>query len=161
YGPAGSNDDHPPSDLRAGQKLVLQLVDAVLQSPVWKKTLLVITYDEHAGFVDHPQPPAAPGHRPPLARSGARVPAPARPPSVAAGSVGKTVFDHTSIIKTVLKRFCAKANGSIPNMGARVKAAKHLGELLTESKPRVIKRATYQSLVDDSKRWHEEMVLDG
>ena len=25
FGPAGSNDDHPPSDLHAGQKLVLQL----------------------------------------------------------------------------------------------------------------------------------------
>jgi phospholipase C len=43
FGPAGSNDDHPPSDLRAGQKLVLQVVDAVMQSPAWKKTLLVIT----------------------------------------------------------------------------------------------------------------------
>ena len=37
FGPAGSNDDHPPSDLRAGQKLVLQLVDAVMQSPAWRR----------------------------------------------------------------------------------------------------------------------------
>ena len=33
FGPAGSNDDHPPSDLHAGQKLVLELFDAVVQGP--------------------------------------------------------------------------------------------------------------------------------
>ena len=46
-------------------------------------------------------------------------------------------------------------------MGKRVAAASHLGELLTRSSPRRIKRSDYQSLVDDSARWHEEMVLDG
>ena len=34
-------------------------------------------------------------------------------------------------------------------------------ELLTASKPRTIKRASYQALVDDSETWHEEMILDG
>jgi phospholipase C len=161
FGPTGSNDDHPPSDLRGGQKLVLQLVDAVMQSPVWRKTLLVITYDEHGGFFDHVQPPAAADDRPTMRRYGPRVPALVVSPYVAAGSVSKTVFDHTSIIKTILTRFCAKPNGKIPNMGKRVAAASHLGELLTRSSSRRIKRSEYQSLVDDSARWHEEMVLDG
>src|SRR5262249_42168087 len=134
---------------------------ACLQSPSWKKTLLLIPYDEHGAFSDPLQPPAAADDRPSMRRYGPRVPALVISPYVAAGSVGKTVFDHTSIIKTVLKRFCAKANGSIPNMGARGQAAKHPRAPPTGAKPRVIKRATYQSLVDDSKRWHEEMVLDG
>ena len=46
-------------------------------------------------------------------------------------------------------------------MGARVAAAKHLGELLTEQSPRTIKRKAYQPLIDDAARWHEEMVHDG
>ena len=46
-------------------------------------------------------------------------------------------------------------------MGARVAAAEHLGGLLTRSSARRIPRSEYQSLVDDSARWHEEMVLDG
>ena len=46
-------------------------------------------------------------------------------------------------------------------MGSRVAAAKHLGELLTEDSPRVIKRKAYQPLIDDAARWHEEMVQDG
>ena len=45
------------------------------------------------------------------------------------------VFDHTSIIKTILLRFARKGN-TIPNMGKRVSNAQHLGVLLTEPKPR-------------------------
>ena len=30
----------------AGQELVLTLVEAVMRSPAWKKSLLVIAYDE-------------------------------------------------------------------------------------------------------------------
>jgi phospholipase C len=161
FGPAGSNDDHPPSDLRAGQKLVLQLVDALFQSPAWRKTLLVITYDEHGGFFDHVQPPKAADNLPTMRQYGPRVPALVVSPYIARGSVSKTVYDHTSIIKTILTRFCRKANGSIPNMGKRVAAANHLGELLTRSTARRIKRSDYQPLVDASARWHEEMVLDG
>ena len=74
FGPAGSNDDHPPSDLHAGQKLVLQLFDALMQSPCWPKTMLIITYDEHGGFYDHVPPPAcADDHG--ITRYGPRVPA--------------------------------------------------------------------------------------
>ena len=69
--------------------------------------------------------------------------------------------DHNGTLKTILTRFCAKPNGKIPNMGSRVAAASHLGELLTRGTPRRIKRSEYQPLVDASARWHEEMVLDG
>ena len=82
-------------------------------------------------------------------------------PYIKAGAVSKTVFYHTSIIKTILTRFCKKANGKIPNMGSRVAAASHLGELLTRDTPRRIKRSEYEALVDASAQWHEEMVLDG
>jgi phospholipase C len=72
------------------------------------------------------------------------------------------VFDHTSIIKTILKRFCADKNGKIPNMGARVGAAKHLGELLTEDQPRPrIEKADYKPLLEQAAAWHEQMVQVG
>lgn len=161
FGPAGSNDDHPPSDLHAGQKLVLQLVDAVLQSPAWPKTLLIITYDEHGGFFDHVPPPAAADDHG-ITRYGPRVPAIIVSPFVGKASVSHTLFDHTSIIKTILSRFCADANGNIPNMGARVAAANHLGELLTESTARAtIPRSDYQPLIDQAARWHADMVQAG
>ena len=107
----------------------------------------MITYDEHGGFFDHVQPPAAADDRPAMRRYGPRVPALVVSPYLAAGSVSKTVFDHTSIIKTILTRFAAKPNGKIPNMGKRVAAANHLGELLTRSSPRRIKRSALFVLV--------------
>jgi phospholipase C len=162
FGPAGSNDDHPPSDLRAGQKLVLQLFDAVVRSPMWETTLLVITYDEHGGFFDHVEPPAAADDHPALRRYGPRVPALVVSPWVSPKQASHTVFDHTSIIKTILTRFCARPDGTIPDMGARVAAANHLGALLTEAQPRpAIPTADYQSLLDEAASWQEALVHSG
>jgi hypothetical protein len=44
-------------------------------------------------------------------------------------------FDHTSLIKTILTRFCS-ADGQIPAMTRRVQAANHLGHLLADAPPR-------------------------
>jgi phospholipase C len=154
FGPAGSNDDHPPSDLHAGQRLVLELFDAVVQGPAWAKTLVIVTYDEHGGFYDHVAPPAAQDDTPALRKLGPRVPALVISPWVGERQVAKTVFDHTSIIKTILARFCRKADGTVPDMGARVRAAEHLGGLLGNATARpAITRSDYQSLIDQSRRW--------
>ena len=133
-GPVGSNDDHPPSDVRAGQELVLRVFNALVRSPAWERTLLVITYDEHGGFFDHVEAPAAEDDdpRPEFHAYGPRVPALVVSPRVRAG-VSHEVFDHTSIIKTVLARFCRNDEGLIPDMGARVTAANHLGVLLDKA----------------------------
>ena len=149
-----SNDDHPPSDVRDGQLLVLSVYHALASGPLWDKTLLVITYDEHGGFHDHVPPPAAedddPAH---FGQYGIRVPALVVSPWVARGSVSNTLFDHTSIIKTILLRFCGEADladhgshlprvlawldsGHPHYMGKRTALANQLGELLTEPTPR-------------------------
>ncbi|HEV2713289.1 MAG TPA: alkaline phosphatase family protein [Gaiellaceae bacterium] len=135
-GPTGSNDDHPPSDVKAGQQLVLALYTALSSSPNWPKTLLVITYDEHGGFFDHVSPPAAKDSSPAFRSYGPRVPALVVSPWIPRGAVSSELYDHTSIIKTILLRFCRRADGSIPDMGARVAAANHLGGLLTLRRPR-------------------------
>jgi phospholipase C len=135
-GPAGSNDDHPPSDVKAGQQLVLELYTALASSPNWSKTLLVVTYDEHGGFFDHVPPPAAKDSRAAFRTYGPRVPAFVVSPWIPRGSVSSVLYDHTSILKTILLRFCRKADGSIPDMGARVANANHLGGLLTLSRAR-------------------------
>ena len=68
--------------------------------------MLVIFYDEHGGFYDHVPPPAAPDDNPRVfGRYGVRVPALIVSPWIEPGSVSTTVFDHTSIIKTILLRF--------------------------------------------------------
>lgn len=129
------NDDHPPTDIRKGQELILKVAHAVQTSPQWNKTALVVVYDEHGGFFDHVVPPAAEDDSALFRSLGVRVPAVIVSPWTAAGSVSNTVYDHTSLIKTILKRFCSNAAGNIPDMGKRVAAAKHIGDALTRTSP--------------------------
>ena len=136
-----SNDDHPPSDVLAGQELVLTIYNALSAGPAWPRTLFAIVYDEHGGFYDHVAPPEALDDDPHFRRLGVRVPAILVSPLVARGGSSSALlgpgvhFDHTSLIKTILMRFC-NADARIPAMSARVAAANHLGHLLTGGPPR-------------------------
>jgi phospholipase C len=145
------NDDHPPADIQDGQDLVLAVYDALAAGPQWGRSLLVIVYDEHSGFFDHVPPPGADDDDPARFGSyGVRVPAIIVSPWVEPRLVSSTVFDHTSIIKTILARFCPQALGELPRgdahrqrlgstprlPGRRVVGANHLGEILTRTEPR-------------------------
>jgi phospholipase C len=57
YGGPNQNDQHPPSDIRAGEQLIADIYNMVKASPAFSETLLVITYDEHGGCNDHVSPP--------------------------------------------------------------------------------------------------------
>jgi phospholipase C len=147
------NDDHPPSDVQEGQELVLLIYNALAASPLWEKTLFLVVYDEHGGFYDHVPPPEnAPDDNPAaFSRYGIRVPAIVVSPWVGARSVSHQLFDHASIIKTILGRFCPSEleqrhgpgalihwleEGHPHYMGKRVAGAADLGGLLTEAAPR-------------------------
>ncbi len=157
FGSSGANDDHPPADITAGQDLVLKVYHALVNSPLWSKTMFVIVYDEHGGFFDHVEPGQAKDDDPNFRGYGVRVPALVISPWVGRGQASHNIFDHTSIIKSILLRFCRKADGSIPDMGARVRAADHLGGLLTEASPRPAPPVTaYQYVIEKIAAWHSE-----
>ena len=142
-----ASDDHPPGDVSRGQRLVAQLYNALSQGPAWSKTLLIITYDEHGGFFDHVLPPGnrkppvgiagPPDDDPHLHVYGLRVPTFLVSPW-APKSVSKLVYDHTSLLSTVLHRFCATAT---PTMGKREAAAKHVGPALSAASPNLKPKA--------------------
>jgi phospholipase C len=135
-----SNDDHPPSDIRAGQALVLEVYNALLRSKAWRDTLLIITYDEHGGFYDHVLPPrVADGDGGAHATLGLRVPAllvgPRVKRQVLHGPPGSSdgrqpQFDHTSIIKTILLAFAKDPAAALAAMPPRVQRAPDLGSVL-------------------------------
>jgi phospholipase C len=128
-----SNDDHPPSDVRAGQSLVLELYEALASSPAWEDTVLVVVYDEHGGFYDHVAPPAVDdGSGYPTL--GVRVPALVVGPRVRKLVCHETL-EHTSLIATILRRFAANPEHALRSMPPRVQKAPHLGMLL-EAEPR-------------------------
>jgi phospholipase C len=158
----GQNDQHPPMDIRPGERLIADVYNAVLNSPQWKETLLVITYDEHGGGYDHFPPP---GHATPpdglgnpgqfgfrFNRFGVRVPTVLISPYIEAGTIcrpaGYTPFDHTSIIATV--RNCFGLDGHLTE---RDKAAPDLSCALTLGKARTDKPAVKPLPVPSSKEY--------
>jgi phospholipase C len=161
-----ANDDHPPSDVTAGQALVLDVYNALRSNDaIWQRTLLVITYDEHGGIYDHVAPPAAPDDDAAFRRYGVRVPALVVSPWVMRGvakvtrngAAERPVFDHTSIIKTILLRFCRnRVNNTIPDMGLRTTKAEHLGVLLTQSTPTSDAPAKLDAVRQTMAAWHAQ-----
>jgi phospholipase C len=54
-----ANSMHAPVDVRPAEKLVADIYSTLRERPeVWKKTLLIILFDEHGGYYDHVPPPA-------------------------------------------------------------------------------------------------------
>jgi phospholipase C len=131
-----SNDDHPPSDILAGQQLVFDVYDALRKSPNWEDTVLVVTYDEHGGFYDHVLPPAAaddPRHE----TLGVRVPALVVGPRVRKfvchEAPGDEAWEHTALIRSILKAFHPDPDAAIAEMGGRVAERRaHIGMMLAD-----------------------------
>jgi phospholipase C len=108
-----SADEEAPQDLGAGENWAHAIVEAVLRSPAWPRTLLVYLYDEHGGYYDHVPPPAAiapdsiaprlaPGDAPGgYTIYGPRVPAVVVSPYSKPNAVTDVVHDHTSILATI------------------------------------------------------------
>jgi phospholipase C len=124
------NDDGAPANIGAGQNLIGRVVNAVMQGPKWNKTLLIITYDEHGGFYDHVNPFLFRDKAKPVSgidHYGVRVPSFVISPWVDQRAVSNVVFDHTSIAKTIARRFMS---ANPPDMGERMAAANDLSMVL-------------------------------
>jgi phospholipase C len=101
------NDDHAPRDIRGGQALVAALYKMLTSNEEqWKKTLFLITYDEHGSFYDHVAPPLALGEQyADFKRMGFRVPTIVVGPYVKKNYVSHEVLEHTSLVSTITRRF--------------------------------------------------------
>ncbi len=49
--------EHPEYNFCYGENWTTQVVDAIMQSPMWKDTAIFITWDDWGGFYDHAPPP--------------------------------------------------------------------------------------------------------
>jgi phospholipase C len=134
-----SCSEENPQDIQIGEGFAAKVINAVMTGRGWPKTLLIWLYDEHGGYFDHVEPPAAvepddvPGHsvleRNPFLRFllsftvyakqlqaadagpttydrlGFRVPAVIVSPYAKPGYVTDTVYDHTSILKLIERKW--------------------------------------------------------
>lgn len=141
----GSTSYHPGNDLIPGERTMNHIFNAIQDSPLWEKTLFVISFDEHGGIADHVKPPYAVN---PYANDsidgfnfdimGVRIPTILVSPWIAKNTVFRsdtgTSYDSTSILATLLEwsgipksRWC---------LGERTNEAPTFEGVLTESQPR-------------------------
>ena len=109
----GGGDEEEPQDMYYGEAWAHRVLESVLHSPAWPRTLLIYTYDEHGGYYDHVPPPAAiePDSIPPELTPtdvpgayniyGPRVPAVVASPYSKPNAVTNVVHDHTSVLATI------------------------------------------------------------
>lgn len=156
-----SNSQHPgnnqettsgSTDFQRGEYLVWRIYEALRANPeLFRRTLLLITYDEHGGLFDHVPPPRAqaPGTGTRKDRIayltrrlvawfvenrnspfdfrclGARVPTIAISPWVETAGWDPTLFDHTSIVASVRAWF-APGKGALTRRDAAANTFLHL-----------------------------------
>ena len=131
-----------PQDISVGESFAAKVIDATMNGPLWPKTLLIWTYDEHGGYYDHVSPPAAvapdnipprlkPGDKPfNFARYGFRVPAAIISPYAKKDYVSHVVHDHTSVLSFIEHKW------NLPALTNRDGAADNLLDSLDlEGKP--------------------------
>jgi phospholipase C len=130
-----ANSGEDPQNVVHAEVFAASVVQAVMDSPAWPRTLLVWTFDEGGGYYDHVPPPAAvaPDDTGPdwpapaytgFAQYGFRVPAVVVSPWSRRDYVTNVVHDHTSILAMVERKW------NLPALTHRDAAAKDLLDFL-------------------------------
>jgi phospholipase C len=132
--PGFQYSEHPSLPVAVGAAAIVDVLRMLLSNPaVWEKTALIVNYDENGGFFDHVTPPTPPpgtpgeyvtvpdinavngsgGIRGPIGL-GFRVPCLVISPYSRDPLKVSDVFDHTSTLKFISRRF----NVPVPNISA-------------------------------------------
>jgi phospholipase C len=116
-----AQSEHPDFFPAAGAEYIAQKLDAIASNPdLWASTAFILCYDENDGLFDHVVPPTPrPGTAGEYVRGlpiglGFRTPTTIVSPWTAGGRVCSDVFDHTSLIRLIERRFGV----SEPNISA-------------------------------------------
>jgi phospholipase C len=132
------------------------VINAVLNSPAWPRTLLIWTYDEHGGYYDHVPPPHAvkpDSIQPKLGPNdvkgaydllGPRVPAVVVSPYSKPNSVTNVVHDHTSFLATI------EAQWNLPACTYRDANATTVADFLDTSRPALLEPPQLAAAPDPS-----------
>jgi acid phosphatase len=112
YKPQGNLNEHPGyTDVLDGDQHIADVIAHLQRSPRWAHMVVIVTYDENGGFWDHVAPPKGDRWGP-----GSRVPALIVSPFAKRGFVDHTLYDTTSILRLITKRYALPA---LPGLRAR------------------------------------------
>lgn len=133
----GVSSQENPQNMAVGEALIAKVVHALGASPLWRSSLLLLTYDEHGGYYDHVPPPVAlaPDSIAPIVepgelaydgfrRFGFRVPTVVVSPYARRRAVTHVVHDQTSLLAFV------EAKWNLPAMTYRDANANSLMDFL-------------------------------
>lgn len=134
----GNQSQENPQNVVVGEALLSDVVNAIGSSPKWNSTMFIFNYDEHGGYYDHVPPPPAlkpddvqpevyPGESQydGFGRYGFRVPAViVSPYSKANGYVSHTLYDHTSVLATLQRKW------NLPSFTYRDANANHMWDMM-------------------------------
>ncbi len=100
--------EHPPADIQMGQRKMADVINALIASSSWQSSVLFLTYDEGGGFFDHVPPPRVDAYG-----LGFRVPTLVVSPYARRGFVSGKLYEHSSILKFIERRFGLPSLASI------------------------------------------------
>jgi phospholipase C len=105
FKPSASDNQHPGyASVKAADEKLRHIVESVqANQKVWKKSVIIVTYDENGGLWDHAAPPKADRWGP-----GTRIPAVIISPYAKRGYIDHTIYDTTSILKLIERRYDLK-----------------------------------------------------
>src|SRR5262249_52475626 len=144
-----ASDQHPDHNVEQGEILIRDTFTAIWKNQALREsTLLIVVYDEHGGLYDHvPPPPAVNPDNLDWAGSSnsldpafaftrlcLRVPAVLISPYIPAGTIDRTLYDHSSIIATACKLLLKHVAGA--SLTKRDKNANTFEQNLTLAAPR-------------------------
>jgi phospholipase C len=110
--------EHPPFNICSGENWTVGHLNHVMQSPLWAKTAILMTWDDFGGWYDHVAPPVQYGcdGQTPYGL-GFRLPLIVVSPYAKAGSIYSRVSQHASIPKFVERVF------NLPSLASQDPAA--------------------------------------
>lgn len=124
YKPIGDENEHPGyAEITSGDRKLSEVLAALEAMPSWPRTAVIITFDENGGFWDHVAPPKSDRWGP-----GTRVPTVIVSPMAKRGYVDHTLYDTTSILRFIERRFKLAPLGARDAMANDLTNAFEFGE---------------------------------
>ena len=133
--------EHPAAaSMCVGENWTVEIVNAIMRSPEWRRTAIVITWDDFGGFYDHVPPPHVD-----LFGFGPRVPMLLISPWARQGYIASDTLEFSSVLKMI------EAIWGLPSLtrrDARASDMLNLFDFEAEPAPRLLLEPRDCSLVD-------------
>ena len=92
--------EHPPANITSGMNWVKDVINAIMSSPYWNSTAIILTWDDYGGFYDHVPPPQIDKFG-----LGFRMPTLIISPYAKPGYIDHTQYQFESMLKFIEWRF--------------------------------------------------------